>query len=72
MYYNDRWKTRDHVIPYKMFWMMLNAAGHVEAREQLQQALAVAHGTAISQSGKQGKVKAHTRRLMRAANPERL
>lgn len=72
-YYSDRWPTRDHIIPFKMFFLMLRAGGHVEAATQLIQTLATAHGGAMLWSGKDSfKIKSQTRALIRNANPEAL
>lgn len=69
-FFNQRWPTRDHIIPFKHFFVMLNALGYVNAAEQLQDVFAVGHGLAMVWNGKEARVKSQTRRLIRGANPE--
>jgi len=68
--HNKRWPTRDNVIPFKHFFLLLNALSHLVAADQLRDAFAVSHGVSLIWNGKDAKVKSHTRKLIRAANPE--
>lgn len=70
LYYSERWGTRDRIIPFKHFFLLLNALGNVNAAHQLQAVFATGHGYALAQSGKDAKVRTQTRNLIRAANPE--
>ena len=67
-----RWKTRDGVIPFRHFFLMLRALDHLNAAQQLQDGFATAHGVAMVWDGKDSKVRSHTRRLVSDANPEAL
>jgi hypothetical protein len=58
------------VIPFRHFFLLLNALGHIMAAEQLRDVFAVAHGIQLVWNGKDAKVKVQTRKLVRAANPE--
>lgn len=70
-YWSKRWQTRDNVIPFKLFYMMLNAGAHLEAADQLKHMFAHAHAKALVGGGKnKGRIRAQTRSLIRAANPE--
>jgi len=68
--YNQKWQTRDHMIPFKHFFLLLNALGHVSAAEQLRDVFAVSHGIGLIWNGKDAKVRSQTRKLVRSANPE--
>ena len=71
LYYNrERWDTRDGVIPFRVFYVLMDAMDAVDAGEQLRDAMAHAHGQAIAENGKDSKVRSQTRRMMRRADPK--
>lgn len=66
---NPTWPTADHVIPYKLMVLLLEATGSVKAIEQLVMANALAHGVSIAWQGKDTRVRRLTRKLARRAFP---
>lgn len=63
-------QTRDHVIPYKMFALYLEAAEAIDAVTELRDARAFALGYSMARAGKDARVRAAQRSLIRRAYPE--
>jgi len=67
---NPAYPTTDKVIPVGLFFGLLGAMGPAMLAEQLAEVQAVAHGIALALNGKDPKVRAQTRKLIREAYPE--
>lgn len=63
------WPTRDHVVPWRMFWLMFPYIGQRVAFEQVQGALAVALGAGLAFGEKGGNAERVIRQLERKALP---
>lgn len=61
--------TRDGVIPFKLFLLLLSNVDHIEAEGELQGARSTALGIGLAMNGKDSKVKLATRSLIRRAYP---
>lgn len=70
-YLPGHWRTRDGVIPYKLFYLLIDALDSVDAVRELETARAVLLGYGLARAGKNAKVKEAHRKLVRRAFPKK-
>lgn len=71
-YHNVAWPTRDHVIPFQLFYLMLGAIANLAAAEQLNAYYAALLAGAQVQGGEEGRAAREeaVRSLAALAHPE--
>lgn len=69
-YHNPgRYATSDGVVPYGLFFLLLDTLGALTAEDELRQALGHQLGQALAEDPKHSKTKAAMRRVNRRAFP---
>lgn len=68
-YRGQHWATRDHVIPFHLFWRQYRAMRHARALERIHMARAITLGLAMAM-GKEDVAARHLKETMMEAFPE--
>lgn len=70
VFWSPKWPTRDHVIPYKLFFCLMHAMTNVAAAERYELVQGVAHGHVLATNPKDSTQRSAMRALIDRGFPE--